>query len=346
MTDVIEKIRIIMGKSTAHIIIFSATCLNQLLEFWHDSLPAAVAGIVHAIPIMHFLPPVQTQNHVAHLTVGKVNHIIVYQHTVGRQGEAEVFSCRFFDRAGVGHQILHHLKVHQRFPAEKVHFQIMPASGVLYQKIQCLLSNLKAHHCPFTVIFTLACEAVGTVQVACMGNMQAECFNHACAFLFQLSGHWLKNIRCKELAIFPQGVDLSVAFLQFFSRNLRILLLHCIEKLSLGTLLKLPDHIVGEFVHGMHGSGANVQNDIVSPKLIAMNHNSVLSKSDVNRKKKCRPQAAFSFAKITCFPSRCLCFRTSDLQYRNLSCRQTGRKSGIPRIRLWQRSHKDSAFSG
>ena len=70
---------------------------------------------------MDLLPSVQAEDHVVHLLIGKFDDIVVDEHPVGGEGEAEFLIAGTLLGAGVGHQVLHHLPVHQRFAAKEVH---------------------------------------------------------------------------------------------------------------------------------------------------------------------------------------------------------------------------------
>ena len=80
--DVLEKIRVGMGKRTAHIVVLSLTGRHQLLELGHDFFPTSVAGIVHTVAVVYLLASIKAQHHIAHLTVDEIDHIIVDQHAI------------------------------------------------------------------------------------------------------------------------------------------------------------------------------------------------------------------------------------------------------------------------
>ena len=112
---------------------------------------------------MDFLPSVQTQHHIAAFLVCPLDDLVIHQHAVGGQGEAETLPLLLLNAPGVGHQILDHLEIHQRFPAEEVHLQIFPGAGIFNQEIQRPLAHLEGHHCPLPMVLALTGEAVGAV---------------------------------------------------------------------------------------------------------------------------------------------------------------------------------------
>ena len=95
-----------------------------------------------------------------HLPVAEVDDLVVQQHAVGGEGKAEVLVVDGLQGPGIGHQILHHLPVHQGLAAEEIHLQIPSVTGVGHQEVQGLLADLKGHEGPLPLVFALACKAV------------------------------------------------------------------------------------------------------------------------------------------------------------------------------------------
>ena len=122
---------------------------------------------------MDLFPAVQAEDDVVHLLVAELRHLIVQQDAVGGQGEAEILVVDGLLGAGVGHQVFHHLPVHQRLTAKEIHFQIAAASGIGNQKIQCLLTYFKGHQSSSSMIFALFCKTIFACKVTIMGNVKA-----------------------------------------------------------------------------------------------------------------------------------------------------------------------------
>ena len=217
------KVGVVVGEGAAHVVVLAAAGRHQLLELGHDPLPAAVAGVVHPEAVVDLLAPVQAEHHVAHLPVAEVDHVVVDEHAVGGEGEAEVLAGLLFDGAGVGHQLLDHLEVHQRLAAEEVHLQVPARAGVLHQKVQRPLAHLKAHDGPLAVVLALAGKAVGAVEVAGVGHMQAQRLDDAGALFLELARHGGKGVRREELPLVLQGADLRVAGGDLFGGDVRVL---------------------------------------------------------------------------------------------------------------------------
>ena len=76
--------------------------------------------------------------------------------------------------SAVSHQVFHHLPVHQRLTAEKVHLQISSVAGIGNQEIQRLLAYLKTHQRSAAMVLAFLRKAVFTGQITVMGNVQTE----------------------------------------------------------------------------------------------------------------------------------------------------------------------------
>ena len=183
-----------MGKGSAHIVIFAAARLDEFLKLRNDFFPASVSCIINAVAVVNLLAAVKAQNNVAHLTVCKVYHIIVNKHSVGGEGKAEIFALFLFNASCVLHKLFHNVKVHQRFAAEKVHLKIAPCSGVFNEEIERPLSDIKAHEGSFSVILSLRGKAIGAVEVAGVGNVQAKRLDNARGTRLKLACHRLKLV--------------------------------------------------------------------------------------------------------------------------------------------------------
>ena len=79
---------------------------------------------------MDLLAAVQGQDHVVHLLVAELGDLVIQQHAVGGEGEAEVLVVDGLQGAGVPDQLLDHVPVHEGLAAEEVHFQVHPGAGV------------------------------------------------------------------------------------------------------------------------------------------------------------------------------------------------------------------------
>ena len=245
------------------------------MKLGHDLFPAAVSGVVHTEPVVDFLAPVQGKHHVAAFPVGKVDHVVVDEHAVGGQGKAEMLVMFFFDAPGVSHQTLHHVKIHQRLAAEKVHLQMMAGSGMGNEKIKGLLAHFIAHKGPIPVIFSLAGEAVGAVQVAGVGHMEAQGLHHPGGFPLEFPRHGGEGVGGEQLSGGFQLGDLIVAIGQFFRIYVfpaAVLFQHGPNDFFPAFFPILGDHIIGDIIHHVHAAGAGVQHDGQPAQLVLMYH--------------------------------------------------------------------------
>ena len=248
--NILQKVGVGMGEGAAHIIAPVAAGPDKALELRHDALPASVAGVVHAESVMDLLPPVQGQDHVVALAVGKFDHLVVHEHAVRGQGEAEMLAGLRLDGAGVGDQVLDDLEVHQRLTAEEVHLQIPPGPGVLHQIVERALADLEGHQGAVAVIFALAGEAIGAVEIAGVGHVQAERLDDAGSLGLELSGHGLVDVGREQLARLAQGLDLSAGRLQFLQgRLVRVAVVDRGDQYVAGRGFVVLDQVIGDLVN-------------------------------------------------------------------------------------------------
>ena len=118
------EVRVRVSEGAAHVIILAFPGFHQLLELGHDLIPAAVPGVVHPETVVHFLAPVQGQNHVAAFPVGKIDHVVINEHAVGGEGEAEILVVLLLNASCVCDKLFHHIPVHQRLASEEIDFQV------------------------------------------------------------------------------------------------------------------------------------------------------------------------------------------------------------------------------
>ena len=110
--------------------------------------------------------------------------------------------------SSVCNQVFDNLPVHQRFATEEIHFQIVSASGIGDQEIQCLLTYLVAHKSTTSMILALFCKAVTTGQITIMGNVQTQCLNYRLLCLHNIVDIIFINILCIEFSGFDQLVQI------------------------------------------------------------------------------------------------------------------------------------------
>ena len=143
MEDILRKIRVVPGKSAAHVGAAPTPLPDELLKKRDDPVVTAAAGILPAEAVVDFLAAVETEYDIMAFFIGPFYDLICHTDPIGSQRKTEIFLFLLLDRAGIGDQILADLEVHQRLPAEKVNFQISAHTGIFHQKIQGALSGLE-----------------------------------------------------------------------------------------------------------------------------------------------------------------------------------------------------------
>ena len=264
-----------MGEGAPHIVVLPVAGGHQLLELGNDLLPAAVSGVVHAVTVVNLLAAVQTQHHVAHFPVGEVDDVVVDQHAVGGQCKAEILVMLLLNGAGVGYQLLHHVEVHQRLAAEEVYLQIVAGAGILNQEVQRPLAHLIAHQGAVAVVLALTGEAVGAVEVAGMGNVQAQRLDHAGGACLQFARHRLEGVLGEQLARRLQLRDLVIALAHLLRRDALggVVLFGQLTDDGIAALgLEHGNDVIGQLVHRVDRAGADVQHDVIAAQFVLMDH--------------------------------------------------------------------------
>ena len=172
-----------MSVGAAHIISHLLTALRHLLKLGHNQIIAALPAPERTHPVVHFLASVNAEHDVCHFFVGKLQYLIVQQHTVGCQGEAEFLVVGLLQASAVLHQVLYHLPVHQRLSTKEIHLEVHPVAGIGNQKIKSLLSYLIGHKSSSSVILSFFCKAITTSQIAIVSYMKAKSFYHCLSLL-------------------------------------------------------------------------------------------------------------------------------------------------------------------
>ncbi len=196
MLYILGKVQIVSGKCSTHIIVHLVTALCHLLELWNNGIIASLSSAMWTHFIIYFLTAINTKNNIGHFFVCKCEDFIIQQNSIRRKCKTEFLMIWFFQTPAICNQILNHLPVHQRFSTKEVHFQIHPVSGVCHKKIECLLSNFKAHQSPSSVVFTLFCKAIAAGKITIMRYMKTKCLHYRFPF-FKVDNIVFVNVRGK-----------------------------------------------------------------------------------------------------------------------------------------------------
>ena len=124
MENVVGEVCIEVSEGASHIVVLTVTAVYKLLEFGQKLVIAALACIVYSEFIVNIFSAVKTENNVAHFLVGKFNNLIVNTHTVGGEGEAEVFVLFLFNASCLFIKLFHNIPVEKRLTAEEVNLKV------------------------------------------------------------------------------------------------------------------------------------------------------------------------------------------------------------------------------
>ncbi len=207
MEQIVQKVRIVVGESSAHVVFPVAPGLNQPPELGNDDVVCALAARSFPEPVVNRFASVQAQHHVVAFPVGKIDHFVVDVHAVGGQRKAEVLVMRLLKAPGIVRDLLDDRKVHQRLSAEKIHLKIPVAAGIGHKEVHCLPAGVEAHQRPVPVIFPLTGKAVFTAEIAGVGHVQAKGLD-LCIPLFEIQGKAGVWVRRKQPVFGLQRLDI------------------------------------------------------------------------------------------------------------------------------------------
>ena len=213
------KIRIIACEGSPDEVVLISPLLLEVSELRDDDIVAALSVPGRAHPVIHFFSAVQAEHHIAHLPVAEIDDLIIQKHSVGGDGKAEMLVLLLFQRTAVGHQLLHNLPVHQRFPAEEIHLQVSAVSGVGHQEVQRFLSRLQAHESALPVVLALSGKAIAAGQVAVVGHMKTEGLDYGLPLL-EIHDKLPVDIRRKQFSSVDELLGVIQAVPDLFCRVL------------------------------------------------------------------------------------------------------------------------------
>ena len=121
------------------------------------------------------------------------------------------------------------------------------------------------------MVFALPGEAVAAVEVAAVGDVQAERLDVA-GIIFELSGDVRVDVRREQFFVIFQFLNLCIAFPQVcLADGLAVCCLPAAvfgeqrgDDFALCFIFEHRDHVIGNLVHDMNGAGVGVQHDVVT----------------------------------------------------------------------------------
>ena len=123
---------------------------------------------------MNLFSSVEGEDDVFHFLVEKFNRLVVQKERIGRSREQEFLSDLGGLLLGVIDGLFEHGKIHERFAAEKVHFEDLALPAVCDEEIHRRLSGLLAHELAGGVIRALVRKAVAAAKIAVVADMNTE----------------------------------------------------------------------------------------------------------------------------------------------------------------------------
>ena len=171
---VVAKVEVAGGVGAAHVVLPVAAQVDQLLRPFHGLVERALAVDHGAHVVVHLAAAVDGEDDVVHLAVQKLDALVGQAQGVGGDGELEMLVVLLFQLAGVEHQVVHHVVVHQRFAAEEVHLQLMAVAGMGHQPVERFLARLQRQKRALAVEVARGGKAVAAAQVAVVRRVQAH----------------------------------------------------------------------------------------------------------------------------------------------------------------------------
>ena len=271
--DILHEIGIRMGKRAADIVIFAAARFDKTLKLRNDGVPASAPRVIDAQTVVDLAASVKAEHHVRHFAVCKVDHIVVDEHSVRREREAEILFFLLFDAARIHDELLHDIPIHERLAAEEVHLEIPPCSRIFNEKIERAPTDVKAHQRAVAVKFALTCEAVGAVQIAGVGDVKAERFYDIPAFRLEHVRHRLERVLGEQLSLILQSADIRKTFGDITVADTVVFSGERGDDLILSeSAARHGYYFIGGIVHGVNGAGTGVKNYVVPVQFVLMYH--------------------------------------------------------------------------
>ena len=129
------------------------------------------------------------------------------------------------------------------------------------------LTHFIGHEGPLAVVFSLTGKAIGAVEVAGMGHMEAHGFDDLLILFLELAGKLGKVIFAEQLSLGLQCPDIRKAppYLRLIDPFHMTVALHGLgHQFLLRHGLVSSDQIIGHLIYHMDRTGAGIQHDIVS----------------------------------------------------------------------------------
>ena len=181
-----------------------------------------------------------------------------------------------FQTPSIGHQILHHLPVHQGLAAKKIHLQIPAGTRMGDKEVQRLLAHIEGHEGPFSLVLALTGKTVGATQITGMSHMKTQGLDDV-GVVFVVSRHWGIGVGGKKLVVSFQGGHIVDAGLDVLFGDIRAVWVigqNTLTDLLRGVVGIKGNDVICHLVHQMDRAAASVQDDMISVQFVLMYHKS------------------------------------------------------------------------
>ena len=149
------------------------------------------------------------------MVIRQILHLLLIQkHSVRRKRHLDFFIVFLLLLANIGHRLLHHMPVHERFTAEKVQLAMFTVSAVGDEEINSPARHIEAHeHTPLS-ISSLSGKAVLAAEIAVVGDIDTQRLDNR--FIFDRHFIILIHGRIKRLSP-DEFIQIIHDFIQLFS---------------------------------------------------------------------------------------------------------------------------------
>ena len=128
MENVLCEVGVLVRERAAHIVTGAAAGFCELLELRYDLVVASDAAPVTSAGVVDLASTVEAHYYVVALAVCKLYNIIVNEHTVRCEREAEILTRILLNGACVSYKLFHNIKIHKRLAAKEVDLEISSAA--------------------------------------------------------------------------------------------------------------------------------------------------------------------------------------------------------------------------
>ena len=164
------------------------------LKFGQNDIITSPSVWCNAEVVIHLFAAIQRKHTVVHFLIDIINGFIIQEHAVCCNGKTKMLSAFLFTGTCISHSFFHNIHRHQRFSAEKVHFNIAPLSGRAMTKSMAALAvstSISSRPVPKSPV---AAKTIFAAQIAVVRHMETQRFDRR---IFNDS-HSRVNVICRS----------------------------------------------------------------------------------------------------------------------------------------------------